>query len=166
MVMGMSLSNFTMLHVVISLLAIACGIVVLLGMLAGKPFDSLTTTFLVTTILTSATGFFFPSTQLLPSHILGVISLIVLAIALVGYFYYELAGNWRWIYIASATVALYLNVFVAIVQAFLKIPALRAMAPTQTEPPFLILQGAALAVFVILGAYAVKTFHPSLHRRA
>ena len=161
MILGMSVATFTTVHVILSLIGIASGIVVLVGMVGGKRLDGLTAIFLATTVLTSATGFFFPRDHLLPSHIVGIISLVALAIAILALYVYGLTGSWRWIYVATAVVALYLNVFVGVVQAFQKIPALQPLAPTQSEPPFLTAQAVALVLFVILGVVAVKTFRPA-----
>ena len=111
-------------------------------------------------VLTSATGFLFPHDRLLPSHIVGIISLVALALAILALYVYGQAGFWRWIYVATAVVALYLNVFVAVVQAFQKLPALHSLAPTQSEPPFLIAQAVVLAIFVVLGGIALKAFRP------
>jgi hypothetical protein len=160
MILGMSVATFTTVHVILSLIGIASGIVVLFGMLSGKRLDGLTAIFLATTVLTSATGFLFPSDRLLPSHIVGIISLVALAVAILALYVYGLAGSWRWIYVATAVVALYLNAFVGVVQAFQKLPALKSLAPTQSEPPFLIAQTVVLAIFVVLGGIAFKTFRP------
>jgi ABC-type Na+ efflux pump permease subunit len=111
-------------------------------------------------VLTSVTGFFFPFDKILPSHIVGVISLVVLAIAILALYALHLAGPWRWIYVVSAVLALYLNVFVGVVQAFQKLPFLASLAPTQSEPPFLIAQAIVLVIFVVLGVVAVRSFHP------
>jgi hypothetical protein len=160
MILGMSLSTFTTVHVIISLIGIVTGIVVLLGMLGAKRLPGLTAIFLATTVLTSATGFLFPFHQLLPSHIVGIISLVVLAAALIAIYGFRLNGPWRWIYVATATLALYLNVFVGVVQAFQKLAFLQPLAPTQTETPFIIAQGLVLALFAVLGAAAAIKFHP------
>ena len=160
MILGMSLSTFTLVHVVLSLVGIVAGLVVLFGMFSSKGLDGWTGIFLATTVLTSATGYFFPSDRILPSHIVGAISLIVLAIALLALYARHLAGHWRWIYVVAATVALYLNVFVGVVQAFQKLPFLTSLAPTQSEPPFLIAQCVVLAIFIVLGIVAVRSFHP------
>jgi hypothetical protein len=114
--------------------------------------------FLASTVLTSLTGFFFPFAKLLPSHVVGIISLIVLALALLALYVFHLAGAWRWIYVAGTVLALYLNVFVAIVQAFQKLPFLRPLAPTQSEPPFAVTQVAAFVIFVVLGVVPLKSF--------
>jgi hypothetical protein len=166
MILGMSTAAFTLFHVVLSLIGIAAGIVVLIGMLRSKRLEGWTALFLVATVLTSLTGFFFPRDQILPSHIVGVISLVVLAVAILALYVYRLAGAWRWIYVASAVLALYLNVFVAVVQAFLKLSFLNELAPNQNEPPFVVAQGVVLLVFVILGIWAVKSFHPKIKASA
>ena len=158
MTLGMSLETFTLVHVLISLLGIASGLVVVYGLLNGNRMDSWTALFLVTTVLTSATGFLFPFEHLLPSHKVGIISLVVLAITIVARYSMHLHGPWRRIYVVGAIMSLYLNVFVAVVQSFLKTPALKALAPTQTEPPFLIAQLCVLAVFIVLGIAAAKRF--------
>jgi hypothetical protein len=161
MMLGLSLSTFTTIHVIISLIAIATGFVTVFGMLTGNRMASWTAIFLVTTILTSVTGFGFPFDHVLPSHIVGAISLVVLAVALFAVYVNHLAGAWRWIYVVSAIIALWFNVFVLIVQSFMKISALKALAPTQSEPPFQIAQGAALVLFVVLAILAVRQFRPA-----
>ncbi len=160
MMLGMSLSTFTTVHVIISLVAIASGIIVLFGMLGSKRLNGLTALFLLTTVLTSVTGFGFPFTHLSPAHKLGIISLVVLAIALLARYSFYMAGSWRWIYVVTAVMALYLNVFVLVVQSFEKVPALHALAPTQTEGPFKIAQLVVLVLFIVLTIVAVKKFHP------
>ena len=160
MILGMSLATFTVVHTVLSLIGIVTGLVVLLGMLGGRKLDSWTAIFLATTVLTSATGFLFPFNKLLPSHVVGIISLVVLAIALLALYGLHLAGAWRWIYVAAAVLALYLNVFVGVVQAFQKLAFLQPFAPTQTEMPFIVAQVAVLAIFAVLGVLAVRSFHP------
>jgi hypothetical protein len=160
MILGMSVAAFTIVHVVLSLIGIVSGIVVLFGMLSGKRLDGLTAIFLATTVLTSVTGFLFPSDHVMPSHIVGIISLVALALAILALYVYRLAGSWRWIYVAGAVLALYFNVFVGVVQAFQKLPFLTPLAPTQSEPPFLIAQAVVLAIFVVLGGVALKTFRP------
>jgi hypothetical protein len=158
MILGMSLSAFTLFHVVLSLLGIASGLIVVYGLLSGKRLDSWTAIFLVTTVLTSATGFLFPFKHLLPSHIVGILSLLVLAVAIVARYPRRMEGGWRRIYVVCAMVALYLNCFVLVVQAFLKVPALHALAPNGNEPPFLIAQLALLAIFVLLTIVAARRF--------
>ena len=160
MILGMSVQTFTILHVIISLIAIASGIIVLIGMFGSQSQPRWTALFLATTILTSVTGFGFPNTTVTPGIVVGIISLVVLAIALAALYLFRLAGHWRWIYVACAVIALYLNVFVAVVQSFQKIGALHALAPTQSEPPFAITQIAVLAIFVVLGILAAIRFRP------
>ena len=160
MILGMSTSTFTLVHVVLSLVGIFAGLVVVFGMFSSKSLDGWTALFLATTVLTSVTGFFFPFDKILPSHIVGVISLVVLAIAILALYALHLAGPWRWIYVVSAVLALYLNVFVGVVQAFQKLPLLASLAPTQSEPPFLIAQAVVLVIFIVLGIVAVRSFHP------
>jgi hypothetical protein len=154
MILGMSTATFTLVHVLISLAGIGMGLVVLFGLLARKRLDGWTAAFLVTTVATSVTGFGFPFDHLLPSHIVGIISLVVLALAIVARYPLGLAGAWRRTYVITATIALYFNVFVLVVQSFQKVPALRALAPTQSEPPFAIAQGAVLLLFIGLGTVA------------
>jgi hypothetical protein len=158
LIFGMSTATYTLAHVIISLVAIGFGLIVLFGMLTGKRLDALTALFLVTTVLTSATGFGFPFEHLSPAHKVGILSLVVLAIAILARYAFHLAGSWRWIYVVTAMIALYLNVFVLVVQSFLKVPALKAMAPTQTEPPFLLAQVVVMLLFIVLGIFAVKKF--------
>jgi hypothetical protein len=160
MILGMSLATFTAMHVVISLIGIAAGLIVVVGMLSASRLPGWTALFLVTTVLTSVTGFFFPAAHVLPSHIVGVISLVVLAVTIVVLYVQRLAGSWRWIYVTGAVLALYLNVFVGVIQAFLKVPVLSRLAPTQSEPPFLVAQLMVLATFVVLGILAVVRFRP------
>ena len=164
MILGMSLATFTAVHVVISLIGIAAGLIVVVGMLSASRLPGWTALFLATTVLTSVTGFFFPAAQVLPSHVVGVISLVVLAITLVALYVKRLAGSWRWIYVAGAVLALYLNSFVGVVQAFLKVPALNRLAPTQSEPPFLVAQLTVMALFVVLGIRAAMKFRPAVPR--
>ena len=160
MILGMSLSSFTLFHVVLSLIGIAAGFVVVFGVLTSRTLHGWTALFLITTILTSVTGYFFPADKVLPSHIVGAISLVVLALAVAALYRYRLAGAWRWIYVVTAFAALYLNVFVGVVQAFLKVSWLQPLAPTQSEPPFLVAQAVALLVFVALTVVALRGFRP------
>jgi hypothetical protein len=148
------------IHVLLSLIGIFSGLVVLYGLLAGRPFGGWTALFLATTILTSLTGYPLPPFGFDPPRVVGTISLVLLAIAVAAYYALRLAGAWRWIYVGTATAALYLNVFVGVVQAFQKVPFLHALAPTQSEPPFLVTQIVVLAAFVALGIVAVIRFHP------
>jgi len=152
------MSTYTLVHVVISLIGIASGIVVLGGLLGRRRLDAWTFVFLTTTVLTSLTGFGFPFTQLLPSHVVGAISLVALAVALVARYTKRLDGGWRRVYAITAVVSLYFNVFVLVVQLFLKVPALQNLAPTQSEPPFLVAQLAVLVLFVWLGLAAARRF--------
>jgi len=140
MVLGMSLSAFTTLHVAISLVAIAAGFLVVAGMFASKKMPAMTAVFLVMTLLTDLTGFLFPFEKLLPSHITGIVSLAVLMPTVLGRYLLRLAGKGRRLYGAGAVLSLYLNVFVLVVQAFLKVPALHDLAPKGSEPPFAIAQ--------------------------
>ncbi|MCU1264893.1 MAG: hypothetical protein JWM21_1211 [Acidobacteria bacterium] len=152
------MDTFTIVHVIISLIGIGSGLIVLFGMLGGKRLDGWTALFLVTTVATSVTGFFFPFHGFTPAIAVGIISLLVLAVAVVARYARHLLGAWRWIYVVTAMVALYLNVFVLIVQSFQKVPALKALAPTQSEPPFLIAQVLALVLFIILTIVAAIKF--------
>ncbi len=154
----MILEIYTLSHVIISLIGIFCGLVVLFGLLVRKRLDGWTKWFLITTVLTSVTGFFFPFHGFTPAHGVGIISLLVLAVAIFARYPRQLAGHWRWIYVVTAVIALYFNVFVAVVQAFEKVPALKVMAPTQTEPPFKLTQLVVLSLFVVLGIVAAIRF--------
>jgi len=151
--------------VAISLLGIGSGFVVIWGLITDKRLDGWTKFFLTTTVLTSVTGFGFPADHFMPSHALGIISLVVLALAVIARYPRQLLGAWRWIYVIAAVAAQYLNFFVLIVQAFQKVPALKATAPTQTEPPFVIAQLAALVLFFLLGIFAVIRFRPGAQRQ-
>jgi hypothetical protein len=162
MILGMSLSTFTTVHVIISLIGIVSGFVAVYGMLSASRLDWWTPLFLVTTVLTSVTGFMFPLSGLTPPVIFGIISVVVLAIAVGALYLFRLAGAWRWIYIVSALVALYLNTFVGVVQAFQKLAFLQPFAPTQSEPPFAIAQLILLALMLWLGYRTVRTFHPAI----
>jgi hypothetical protein len=162
MILGMSLSTFTTVHVVISLIGIASGFIVVARMLSAQRAGGWTAVFLATTVLTSVTGFMFPFSRFLPSHAFGVISLVVLAIALVALYTFHLTGAWRLTYVVTAVIALYLNVFVGVVQAFQKVPFLQPLAPTQSELPFLVVQLAVLGVAIALGYIAGKRFRPTV----
>ena len=161
MIIGLSIHNFTLLHVAITLVAIASGLIVVFGMLGAHRLPGWTALFLVTTILTSVTGFMFPINGFTPALGVGAVSLVILVVALLALYGKHLAGAWRWIYVATAVTALWFNVFVLIVQSFQKIPVLQTLAPTQSEPPFLIAQGAALVVFLVLGILAALRFRPA-----
>ena len=166
MILGMTTSTFTVVHVVLSLVGIASGLVVAFGLLAGKRLDGWTALFLLTTVATSVTGFGFPFDHLLPSHKVGIISLAVLAVAILARYAFHLAGGWRRIYVVSAVTALYLNVFVGVVQAFRRVPALKALDPHQTEPPFLVTQLAVLVIFIVVTILAAKRFRNEAVRAA
>src|SRR5258707_11434993 len=160
MILGMSLATFTLVHVIISLIAIVAGIIVMFAMLGSNRMPGLTAIFLLFTILTSATGFLIPpllSDKLLPSHIIGILSLVLLAIACIALYVMKLSGAWRWVYVLTALLALYFNVFVLVIQSFLKIPALTAVAPGNppSGPVFAVVQGIVLVFFVlmIIGAW-------------
>ena len=158
MVFGMTLATYTLVHVIISLVGIGSGLVVLIGLLGGKRLNGWTGLFLATTVVTSVTGFGFPVAHFLPSHGVGIVSLVVLAIAIIALYAKHLYGGWRRTYVITSVIALYLNCFVAVVQSFEKIEPLRALAPTQSEPPFAIVQLAVLGLFVALGFRATNRF--------
>lgn len=158
MILGLSVAAFTALHVIISLVAILSGLVVVASMLLDRRLPGWTALFLATTVATSVSGFFFHSKAIGPPHIVGAISLVVLAVALWSLYRGRLAGLWRPAYVASAVLALYLNAFVGVVQAFQKVAVLKPLAPTGTEPPFLIAQAATLLVFIGLGLLALLRF--------
>src|ERR1700758_2008470 len=162
MMLGLSLTNFTLLHVVISLIAIVAGLIVMFGMLGSRSMPGLTATFLILTILTSVTGFGFPFEQLLPSHIIAIISLVLLAVACLALYVMGLKGVWRPIYVVTALAALYLNVFVFVIQSFLKVPALTALAPGNppSGPVFAVVQGLVLLFFALVIIGAVRRFRP------
>ena len=155
------MTTFTLVHVVLSLVGIGSGLVVLYGMLRNERMDSGTALFLATTVATSVTGFFFPVHEFLPSHAVGIVSLAVLAVAIVARYVRHLAGGWRSAYVINSAIALYLNVVVLVIQLFRKVAALKALAPTQSEPPFLVTQIAVMGLFVGLGILAVKRFRVS-----
>lgn len=158
MILGLSTATFTFVHVVLSLAGIVAGLVVMFGLVSGKELDGWTAVFLATTVTTSVTGFGFPFDHLLPSHKVGVVSLLVLPVAIAARYAFRLAGAWRRTYVIGAAVALYLNIFVLVVQLFLKVPALKALAPTQTEPPFVIAQVVVLILLGWLGVLATRRF--------
>jgi len=161
MILGLSIGEFTLLHVAISLVAIGFGLIAVGGMFASRRLPVTTALFLLTTILTSVGGFFFPIHGFTPALGVGGVSCVILLIALFAYYGKGLAGTWRWIYVITAIAALYLNVFVLVVQSFIKVAALNALAPTQSEPPFAITQAAVLAIFVLIGIVALTTFRPN-----
>src|SRR4051812_12307290 len=166
MILGMSLATFVLVHVVISLIAIVAGLIVMFGMLGSKSQPGLTAIFLLFTILTSATGFLIPplvSEKLLPSHMIGILSLVLLAIACIALYVMRLSGPWRWIYVLTALLSLYFNVFVLVIQSFLKIPALTALAPGNppSGPVFAVVQGIVLVFFVLVIIGAWRRFRPA-----
>jgi hypothetical protein len=156
--MSPALKIFTLVHVLISVVGLVSGFVVLCGLLTGKRFDRWTAWFLTTTVLTSVTGFFFPVQHFMPSHAVGILSLIVLALAIYARYPRHLAGGWRKTYVITAMIALYFNTFVAVVQAFEKVTALHAIAPTQDDPPFKVAQLVVLVFFVMFTIAAAIKF--------
>jgi hypothetical protein len=166
MIWGLSTSTFTLVHVLLSLVGIVAGLVVMFGLVARKRLDGWTVIFLAATVATNVTGFGFPFDHLLPSHKVGILSLLVLPVAIAARYAFHLAGAWRRIYVISAAVALYLNIFVLVVQLFLKVPALKIIAPTQKEPPFVIAQIAVLALFGVLAVLATRRFRAEPARAA
>ncbi|WAC25512.1 hypothetical protein [Ancylobacter sp. SL191] len=159
-------TNWTGFHTWLSLIALATGVCVLLDLIAGRERGAWTAVFIVTAVLTSATGFGFPFTGLLPSHIVGLVALGVLAVTIPARYLFGRAGAWGWIYAIGVTISLWLLAFVAVAQAFAKVPTQKALAPTQAEPPFAIAQLAVLALFVFAGALAVRGRRPAIHRPA
>ncbi len=151
----------TIVHTAISLVALATGPAVVADLLGSREREGVTKLFLAMALLTSATGFLFPFAQLLPSHVVGLVALLVLAVTIPARYRFGLRGAWRWVYAGGAVASLYLLVFVLIAQLFTKIPALTAAAPTLSEPPFAVTQGVTLAVFVVIGLLAVRRFHPT-----
>lgn len=166
MILGMSVAMFTTVHVTLSLIGIVAGLIVLFGMIEGRQFGSWAAVFLTLTVLTSVTGFPIPPFGLDPPRIVGILSLVLLAFAILALYAFRLGGAWRWIYVATASAALYLNCFVGVVQAFQKVAFLNALAPTQAEPPFAIAQVGVLAIFVLLGVLALRNFHPAARHAA
>ena len=155
------LATFTTIHTALSLAALASGIIVVIGLVGSKPLPVWNAVFLATAVATSATGFGFPFTAFLPSHGVAAVALVVLAVTILAYYVFGLSGAWRPIYVVGVVISLYFDVFVAIVQAFRKIPTLTALAPTGSEPPFAVAQGAALVIFAILAVTASIKFHPA-----
>ena len=157
--MSLGLTIFTIVHVLIGLVGIFSGFVVLAGLLSARRLDGWTAIFLTSTVLTSVTGFFFPVHRFMPSHGVGILSLVVLSIAIYARYGRNLTGRWRWAYVVTAMLAFYFNMFVLVAQLFAKVPALKALAPTQSEPPFGITQLSVLLVFVALTIAAARRFH-------
>jgi hypothetical protein len=161
MILGMSIHAFTIVHVIISLVGIVAGVVVAVTMARGGSSSGWTALTLLALVLTSVTGFFFPNPTFTPAQGVGIISLVVLAIAIIALYVLHLKGPWRWIYVVTAMIAIYLNCFVGVIQSFQKIDFLHALAPTQSsEPAFVVAQVILLAIFVVLGYGALKKFHP------
>jgi hypothetical protein len=162
MQLGLSLSTFTTVHVIISLIGIVAGIIVMFGLLGSNRMPGMTALFLLFTILTSATGFLFPFKELTPAYFVGALSLVLLAMACIALYGMKLSGAWRWIYVVTAMISLYLNVFVLVIQSFLKVAPLHALAPG--EPPggpiFAVAQGIVLVFFVLVIIGAVRRFRP------
>jgi hypothetical protein len=156
----MSIGAFTLLHVAITLIAIGSGLIVAGGMLASRRLPAMNALFLLTTILTSLSGFLFPIHGFTPAIGVGIVSCVILAVALFAYYGKGLAGAWRWIYVVTAIASLYLNVFVLVVQSFVKVAVLNALAPTQSEPPFVMTQAAVLVIFVLIGLGTTLKFRP------
>ena len=163
MMLGLSLSAFTSLHVVISLIAIVAGLIVMFGMLGPYHAGSLTGIFLLFTILTSVTGFMFPFNGVTPGILIGILSVILLAIACLALYVMNLSGAWRWIYVLTALISLYLNVFVLVIQSFLKIPALHELAPGNPPagPAFAVVQGIVLVFFIVMTIQVWRRFRPA-----
>ena len=156
--MSTSPAVLTLFHVALSVVGIIAGFVVVFGLISAKQSKSWTGTFLVTTAATSVTGFLFPFHKFLPSHGVGIVSILVLAITVPAFYVFHLGGAWRRVYVIGSVIALYLNVFVLIAQFFMKIPALKVLAPTQSEPPFLGTQIVVMLIFIVLGVLATKRF--------
>jgi hypothetical protein len=160
MILGMSVGAFTLLHTIISLVAIGSGLIVVGGMFASHRLPGTTALFLFTTALTSVTGFLFPIHGFTPALGVGILACVILAVALFALYKEHLVGAWRRIYVITALVSLYLNIFVLVAQSFMKISDLNALAPTQSEPPFAITQAVVLVIFILIGLIAVVKFRP------
>jgi len=160
MIVGMSVGAFTLLHVLITLVAIGSGLIVVGGMFASHKLPGTTAIFLFTTALTSVTGFLFPIHGFTPALGVGILACLILLVALFALYKEHLAGAWRWVYVIAAIASLYLNVFVLVAQSFMKVSALNVLAPTQSEPPFAITQAAVLAIFILIALIAVVKFRP------
>ncbi|MCX7304947.1 MAG: hypothetical protein NTV73_11530 [Hyphomicrobiales bacterium] len=162
MVLGMTLTAYTILHVLLSVIGIAAGLVVVGGLLAGNRLSIMTVIFLATTLATTLGGFLFPFNGFTPAIGVGIVSTIILLVTIAARYMYRLQGSWRWIYAGGAVLSLYLNSFVLVVQSFLKVPSLNVYAPTGSEPPFAITQGVLLVVFIVLGIFSVARFRPAI----
>ena len=161
MILGMSIATFTLIHTVLSLVGIVAGLVVVGGLVTGTRLNRWAAVFVVTTVLANASGFGFPFVKLIASHVVGIVSLVVLATVIVADYVKHFAGRWRTTYAVGVVLATYLNVFVLVAQLFKRIPVLFVAAPTQSEPPFALTQLLVLALFVWLGVGAVKGFRPA-----
>jgi hypothetical protein len=161
-----SVTTFTLIHVLLSVVGIVAGLVVAGGLVAGRRLDGWTGLFLVTTALTNASGFGFPFVTFMPSYAVGVLSLIILPVVVAARYWKQLSGGWRTVYVAGSVLVLYLNVFVLIAQLFRRVPALIVLAPKQMEPPFVVTQLAVMALFIWLGVAATRGFrsHPATMR--
>jgi hypothetical protein len=162
MTWGIPTHLFLQIHVGLSLIALVAGLIVLYGLLQGRALRGWMELFLVTLILTSVTGFPLPPFGLDPPRMVGILSLVLLAVAVLSIYVFRVSGPWRWIFVVAAMAALYLDAFVGVIQAFAKLPALHELAPTGSEPPFLIAQVIVLVFFVVLGFLAARRFHPAL----
>jgi len=160
MIMGMSVSAFTTLHVLISLAAILIGLAVVWGMLTANRTGRLIFVFLLTTALTTLTGFLFPIAAFIPALGVGIFSTFILVVTLAALYAFRMRGPWRWVFVTGAVLSLYLNVFVLVVQSFQKVPALKALAPRGSEAPFIITQGAVLAIFILAALLTLRRFQP------
>jgi hypothetical protein len=160
MILGMT--TFTAIHVLLSLIGVLSGVVILFGLLTANPMNGWTLLFLATTLATSLTGFFFPFHGFTPALGVGILSMLILAATIAARYGFHLGGAWRWVYVVGAVAALYFNSFVLIVQSFLKIPVLHALAPTGSEPAFVVAQGIVLVFYLMTGFLAVKRFHPAM----
>jgi hypothetical protein len=158
MIFGISESTYTLIHVLISLVAIGSGLIVVLGMITGKRFNGLTALFLITTLATSVTGFGFPFNGVTPGVKIGIISMVMLTIAIAARYAFHASGIWRLTYVITAAISLYLNVFVLVAQLFRKVAVLKALAPTGSETPFLVAQVLVLVLFIVLTVFAAKGF--------
>jgi hypothetical protein len=159
--MNLDLPPLVLMHTLISLVGIVLGFIVMKGLLANDRMDRMTGWFLAMTILTSATGFILPAKMILPSHVVGVISLVVLAIASYARYSKHMAGKWRATWLTTAIMAQWFNCFVLVAQLFLKVPALHELAPEGKEPPFAIAQGVVLLAFIVAGVFSLKRFRPA-----
>src|SRR5215470_17393905 len=166
MILGISIGAFTILHVIITLVAIGSGLIVVGGMFASHRLPVTTALFLFTTALTCATGFLFPVHGFTPALGVGILTCVILAVALFALYKERLVGAWRWVYAIAAIASLYLNIFVLVVQSFVKVSALNALAPTQSEPPFAVTQAVVLVIFILIALIAVVKFRPVTTVRA